>query len=635
MTVNRLDVLRKSFVPVTLVIAALFLMLFAIQLKVAMDADKVTVIKIERIVQADIDPEGVDGAVDEPVVEFSHEKSVDPLYESATALVEQEKWGEAEKIYKAILRKGESSHALNDLGLLYYKKDELDAALETLNRAASMEPVYSSVLFNRAVVLTALGRNDEALADYAALLRKIPYHFEANYNTGVLLMRKGDLEGSLKALNTAIESSGGARKSKALFTQGLVYRKMGPDRHTLAAESFERAIRLQPDNIRARFMLAVMEPDTKEGRKRALSQYKKIINLQQNYTPAYFNMAMIQSDMGRRKQAIDTYNTAIRFNPGYFKARYNLGLLLLAEKRFNDARGQYEWLIKHDGDDGRNYFNLARALYGEKDYEGAIKNYRKAIEVSGGDYPEAYLNIGRTYSAMKDYDSAVKAYRRALDIRATYPEAWYNLAIVHLRRQEYGAAEKAFKTAISQDPEYSQAWFNLGVLYAREDNDDAAIEAYGKVLELRPKYKPARLNLAVRYAHREEFGKAIELYKSVLEMDDSYANAWINLGLAYYKTGDDKDAEEAFVKAQQLEPGEYKPKLYLARVMVRQKRFGEAVGLLEEVVDINPTDAGLRVELAAALRADGRRSEAKTELEKGLRLQPDSEIIKKELEEDY
>ena len=48
MTLSKVQILRKSFLPVVIVTAALFLLLFSIELKVAIDQNRVTVIEIER-----------------------------------------------------------------------------------------------------------------------------------------------------------------------------------------------------------------------------------------------------------------------------------------------------------------------------------------------------------------------------------------------------------------------------------------------------------------------------------------------------------------------------------------------------------------------------------------------------------
>ena len=50
----------------------------------------------------------------------------------------------------------------------------------------------------------AAGRVDDALANYRGALKRSPALAEAHYNVGVLLARKGDLDGAERSLDRAL-----------------------------------------------------------------------------------------------------------------------------------------------------------------------------------------------------------------------------------------------------------------------------------------------------------------------------------------------------------------------------------------------------------------------------------------------
>ncbi len=623
MALSKGRLLRESFIPVTAIMVVLFLVIFFVQIKVTLDADKVTVVEIESVFEG-AETDGQELGSEPAALQLSREEGEEePWYQEAARLMDAQKWEEAEKVYLSILKKGENYQALNGLGVLYYRKGEMQKALDALARALSSGRAYSGAYFNRAVVFYSLGRYDDALRDYRALLEQNPHHYEANYNMGVTLLKMKDLYGAVEAFKAAADSTGGPRKANALYKAGAAYLHLGPGNDRLAREAFEQVIRVQPDNIPARIKLAEMEPDTPEGYERAMAGFEKILALRPHYAPAHFKAAMLKSARGKTREAIAAYGDAIRFNPEYRMARYNLGVLLLAEKRWAEARSQFEWIIKRDPNDERSRFNLGRASYGEKDFARAIEEYRKAIEIRNGDYPEAYVNIGRTYSAMKDYPKAVEAYKKAIKIKEDYPEAWYNIGLVYMRRNGMEEAAAAFRSAIRYDPVNVHSWFNLGVACSRLGQDDNAIAAYRRALEISPEHKQAQLNLAVRYAKKEQYEDAIRLYRSVLEKDGSYSTAWLNLGIAYYKTGDWASSEHALGRAVALDPDDIKPRVYMARVMGSMKRYDKAVALMEQVVDMDPKEAGWRLELADALMKAGRTEAANTELKKARLIQPD------------
>ena len=614
-----LRLFRESFVPVVIVILGLFLILLYVQFRAEYDADEVTVIDIQPVTASVSESEGETAlAESQPIVA----SGANPEQQRAAALMAQGKWPEAEQLYLARLSHQRNSHTLNDLGVLYLKKGDVTRALDYLKQAMDVNPADTSVLFNHALALSRSGRSREALEGYRALLTQQPNHFEGQYNLAILLVKQGDQAAGVIALEKAVQLANGERKARALYSLGLAQRELG-DTHKASA-TFEAAIRLRPADAATRVALATLAPDTVEGRAHALAQYRKVLELSPNYSPALVNMASVLNAQHKRRDAEQALRQAIQFDPQYVRAHTNLGLMLLADKRWQDARSEFDWILQHDSSRADAYFNLGRVAYGEKDYNKAISEYQKALKSAGGRYPEALLNLGLTYAAQKNFGAALASYQAALKAKREYPEAWYNIGITYLRQknnaQNNELAEKAFKSALRLRPDYEQAWFNLGVIYGDSDRDKEAMEAYRKALSLRPDYYQAQLNLAVRHAKLKEYGEAIRLYQTILASDESYSVAWFNLGRAYIENKQTAEAVAALRKAVALDPSNTKTLRFLGRALLLDKKEGEAVSILESAVAADPADARLRLELARALRQAGRMDDGRAELDKARQL---------------
>lgn len=606
---KKIKVLRESFIPATIVMALLFIAVFFVEIKVKMDSEKMVVVEIENSVRdtASIIEEDPDDEL--RVIEVSA-----GVAEQPDGVIRKALAGAAQAPIKAQMAAGtgRSVHGLEAEAAAYHKSGKLELALDAYDRLIKAGGPNAGAYFDRAVIYSSLGRQDEAVRDYRAALSVNPRHYEANYNLGVVLLRMKDVYGAAAAFRAAADSTGGPRKANALYKMGAAYLKLGPGKYGLAREAFEQAIRAQPDNIPARLKLAEMEPDTQEGYERAIEGFEKALRLKPNYAPVYFSMAVFQSSRGRVRQAITSYSNAVKFNPELLEARHRLGALLLSERRWSEAREQFELAVKKDRDDAKSRFYLGRAALGEKNFKTAIEEFQKAVSLSGGAYPEAHMNMGRAYSAMNDLPRAIQAYQEALKTRDDYHEAWYNLGLVHLRQKREEDAIQAFKAAVEHSPSFQNAWFNLAVAYARIGNEAESINAYKKVIDISPDNKQARLNLAVRYARAGQLPEAIRLYKEVLKQDESYSSAWLNLGIAYYKSGDNGAAAEALGRAMALDPNELKARLYMAKVKLASKDYAGAVQFMEQVVDMDPSNPEWRMELAGALRKAGRVDEADT-----------------------
>lgn len=615
-----LRLFRESFVPVMIVILGLFLVLLYVQFRTEYDADKVTVIDIQPVALGESESESAEPGDSTDVSSSAESGVADPERQRARALMAQKKWADAERIFQAILKRRRSARGLKDLGVLYLKKGDMTRALKYFDQAVEANPADRSALFNRALALARGGRKREALEGYRALLAKQPNHFPGLYNMALLLMEQGDKSGASDALEKAIQISSGKHKAHALYQLGLARREMG--QITSAAKAFESAIRLQPQAPEPRVALATLEPDNPEGRVRALAQYRKILELAPDYSPALVNMASILNAQDKPHEAEQALRQAIQSDAADLRAHTTLGLFLLEHKRWQDARAEFEWVLQQDKSRADAYFNLGRIAYGEKDYDKAISAYQAALKTTPGSYPEALLNLGLAYSAKNDYVSALATYEAARSAKKEYPEAWYNIGMVYLHRKDYPRAEQAFGNAVRQRPDYEQAWFNLGVVYGNVNRDPEAIEAYHKALSIRPDYSQAEINLAVRYAKRKEYGEAIRLYRAIVARDESYAVAWFDLGNAYIGNHQPAEAVAALRKANALDPSNTKTLRLLGRALLLDKKSGEAVQVLQNAVAADSADVRLRLDLARALRQSGRDNEARDELAKAKQLDP-------------
>jgi len=613
------QLLRESFIPVTLVIVLIFVLLLYVQYKSAIDANHITLIEIEHS-SATL---SLDGPLEEAGSELgkliSTNRVNDPLYVKAQALVTSGQLSAAEKLFREALAEKVTSETLNDLGVLYFKMGENRRALIQLDLAIKTPPVYASAYFNRGVVRAANGEYEKAIEDYQKMLTLISGHFEAQYNIGVTYLRLNKYLKATAAFDRASQLTGGSRKAKALYNKGIAFRALG-GHTTQAEESLVAAVRIKPDYLDARIALVSLLPKDAENQQLALAELDKIINLKPSYSRAYFQKGLIYNDQKKTRKAMAAYRKAIQFNPEYSKAHYNLGLLLLASEQWADAQQQFEWILKRNPTHVRSIFNLGRAAYGNKDYPLSLQQYYNAVYIMEGNYPEAYLNIGLIHAAQKNYELASQGYKEAIRLRPDYHEAWYNQGVNFMRSERNDEAIASFKSALEHSPTYHQAWFNLGLIYTRMDQNDAAIEAYQNALKLRPDYQTARINLAIRYSQSARYEEAISLYKSVIESDSSYAKAWFNLGLAYTKTDNHSAAESTFRRLLALDPSDTRTLRLLSTALLKQQKIDEGIQLLKEAVDSEPGNARLHRELGRALRKGGYTKEAREEFSKSRRL---------------
>jgi len=93
---------------------------------------------------------------------------------------------------------------------------------------------------------------------------------------------------------------------------------------------------------------------------------------------------------------------------------------------------------------------------------------------------------------------------------------------------------------------------------------------------------------SLEYLREENFPAAIELLQSVIEREKRLPAPYVNLGIAYYKSGNEKNAEEAFLQALELDPAHPAATNELAVLFRKQGRFAEARKIYVNALAKNP-----------------------------------------------
>jgi arylsulfatase A-like enzyme/Flp pilus assembly protein TadD len=117
-----------------------------------------------------------------------------------------------------------------------------------------------------------------------------------------------------------------------------------------------------------------------------------------------------------------------------------------------------------------------------------------------------------------------------------------------------------------------------------------------------------------------EYGRALEMSGDLpgardvllasLQLNPDQFAARLSLGRVYLGLHDLKAAEVQFEAAVLLQPGSSEAQIDLAKALVRQKKFADAVELLEPIAGFSGDDAEMFEVLAGAYRGLGRRQEA-------------------------
>lgn len=377
-------------------------------------------------------------------------------------------------------------------------------ALAAYQKVAAAQPEDPENHFNIGAVLQAMGRLDEAIAEYSQAIRLNKDPKEKRYDDALVAAKK-------KKADPIMEQAVAAHKAKD-------YNK--------AIDLYTQAIGLQPDNASLYFNLAGALY-SRENYPEAQKNYERALQIDpKGQVDDLWLIGAIQEHLGDGYAAMGSYRKYVTQAPsGKFIALAKDRLEALTKNPRDTQKIKNEQELAAIASAGDAY-KAGTAAYGEKRYDEALAAYQKAFAAQSKEPAYAYA-VGTAYHAKQDYDNAMKWYQTAADILkgqqkpdpqlvkdipAAIEKAMGDkaepIAKAAVEKQTAGdlpGAIALYNQALQLIPKNAALWTNLGSAYQNSDDFQNARNAYQKALDLDKKTQCA--NYFLLAAIDEHFGR--------------------------------------------------------------------------------------------------------------------------------
>lgn len=451
------------------------------------------------------------------------------LFEKSSQMILKEQWAEALQETQAILAiEPKNPNALFNLGLILYKLNDTDGAIEALKDAIAVDPKFQKAYRQLGVIYDDLGRFREAVEHYeqaVALGGTGPEVEKVRERVDLLkpllemkemaaeareLLEKKDIAGAIKEVETITLAK---RDDPRLFlTLATLYLQGGRLRD--AASALEKAASLSPGDKEIWYPLARIY----EG----LKEYQKAVE-------AYRTVASLEGETPRGLEAREKMRSvAIRLH-------FDSGRRLLEKGVYEEALKEIQAVLEISPEDPVALFNLG-VLYDRLNrQEEAEPPLRKAIELAP-DYVQAHLQLGLVLEKMRKFEEARGMYQKVLEIQKEGREAriagsrieimkeqealfgHIQRAIDLVEEKEYEGARKEIEAVVALNPRNYIGYFYLGIIMDRMGILDEARVAFKKAIEINPRYARAYLALGDILFKEGDFEEARKAYQQVIDM---------------------------------------------------------------------------------------------------------------------
>ena len=174
---------------------------------------------------------------------------------------------------------------------------------------------------------------------------------------------------------------------------------------------------------------------------------------------------------------------------------------------------------------------------------------------------------------------------------------------------DYRAALDQYEAVVKLDPYEAANFTRLGIAYQFLDRLREAEQAYLTSLELRDKNPEAAMNLGLVYLALGRLEEAKKYTALAAEQDPTNPVIHANHGVVLDASGDHAGAERALLKALEIAPSNPGAMMNLATALLAQRRASDAAAVLESLAAVNDT-APVRKRLGDAYALSDRLNDA-------------------------
>jgi tetratricopeptide (TPR) repeat protein len=293
--------------------------------------------------------------------------------------------------------------------------------------------------------------------------------------------------------------------------------------------------------------------------KKALAEFEKALELDQNNADALLNISAIHQGEGNSELAKHFVQRALAVDP--------------------NSTGALAQLADIDREQG----NL----------EEAIRLYAEALTIDDSQ-PFLYMGVGDLLQRAGRYDQALTAFHRVLELEPDSFKARYNIGVTYSNMGKIKEAIASYEEALAKDPkdpEASAARNNLGAIFLSQGDVDKALAHFEAAMKDAPGNIESRFNTAIIYLDKGRSDEAIKLLEEAAKLQPNHEQVNLRLGMAYLAADRGQDAYKCLLVVRRLYPKNWAATLGLAVLHARAKETDVARKLFDEAMDQGGDDA--------------------------------------------
>lgn len=332
---------------------------------------------------------------------------------------------------------------------------------------------------------------------------------------------------------------------------------------------------------------------------------RKALQFRQNSAPILTRLGDFTAGVkDQRGNAVLWYDKALMADMGFGAAWLGKARVLQSIGKSTDALACLERIYERSSVDKQHHLFMGNVLRGTGKYPEALETYRLALSLDEKLVP-AWLGVAACQEVSGALEDAVNTLAKVATLPGSKAEASFHK----------GELEEKLGRINDAVASYNTANYRAG----SDEELKTRVRARLETLE----NTPERLKVkAEDLAGAGNMQGALEIYKRILQMTPDDAEAWGEAGTGFSLSGDINSALFHYDKAIAIDPRMVKNWDHKAVSLAREKRFPEALQVLEKGLIANPGDPQLLKRRGIFLSMTGDQEGAIRSFEDGLNRDP-------------
>ncbi len=301
---------------------------------------------------------------------------------------------------------------------------------------------------------------------------------------------------------------------------------------------------------------------------KALADFDKSIELNEDYAPVYNNRGNVLMQMGRIEPAIEDFSRAISLAPAYGAAFNNRGNAYLALGQFDKAEADLRKAVELLPSSAAPLNGRGKIAAAQARPFASLRYLDRAILLNRN-YPAAYRNRAAAHIKVRHYDDALSDLERVVETAEGDAELLVLRGRVYSFDGKHQAAVQDFSAALEIEPQNGEAYAGRGLAQLERGRVKEGLGDCDMAATFAPEHAPAYLCRARAYLR---LGQPVQVSTNIsraLEFAPDMAEAYLVRGQLAEEAGDIEAAAADYRAALQRDP-------LLSDARTALQRLGEA-----------------------------------------------------------